>query len=227
VIAAPVWPGRAPQRVEAHTADGLTLRGWYWPAQGKQDLILFFHGRGGNADLAARMAEPLTHDGRGLLIADYRGFGGNAGKPNETGLFRDADAFAALARQLAPDARLTIFGYSLGGAVAIEEAVRQKPALLVTLGAFARLSAVSPTVAKPFLPDAFDNLAAARKVTSPWLIFHGTVDETVPFANTDRLIAARGRDVRLVPIVGAGHHIDFTVIAPMLWRVMDGGLSAD
>ncbi|WP_181008588.1 alpha/beta hydrolase [Sphingomonas montanisoli] len=228
VVADPVWPGRAPERVAAHTADGLTLRGWYWPAQGgKNDLILFFHGRGGNADLAAKMAEPLIHDGRGLLIADYRGFGDNPGVPKEKRLFRDGDAFAALARRLAPDARLTIFGYSLGSAIAIDQAVKQKPALLVTLGAFARLKSVSPDYAKPFLPDEFDNLAAAQRLSSPWLILHGTADETVPFGNAGRLKAAAAAGAKLIPLDGVGHRADFATLAPMLWRTMDGGLSAD
>ena len=228
VIADPVWPGRVPERIEAHTADGLTLRGWYWPAQDdRKDLILFFHGRGGNADLAARMAEPLIHDGRGLLIADYRGFGDNPGVPKEKRLFRDGDAFSALARQLAPDARLTIFGYSLGSAVAIDQAVKQKPALLVTLGAFARLKSVSPDYAKPFLPDEFDNLGAAQRLVSPWLILHGTADETVPFANAGRLQGAAAAGSKLVPLPGVGHRTDFATLAPIIWRAMDGGLSAD
>ncbi|WP_164857201.1 alpha/beta hydrolase [Sphingomonas crocodyli] len=226
VVADPVWTGRAPQRVEAHTADGLTLRGWYWPAQGRNDLILFFHGRGGNADLAAKTAEPLIQEGRGLLIADYRGFGDNPGNPKEKGLFRDGDAFSALARQLAPDARLTIFGYSLGSAVAVDQAVKQKPALLVTLGAFARLKSVSPDFAKPFLPDEFDNLGTAGRLASPWLILHGTADKTVPFANAGRLQGAAAAGVKLVPLDGVGHRTDFATLAPIIWRTMDEGLSA-
>src|SRR5687767_8250205 len=43
------WSGRAPDEVVATSADGLRLRGYYWPPQAEGgDLILFFHGNGGN-----------------------------------------------------------------------------------------------------------------------------------------------------------------------------------
>lgn len=50
----------------------------------------------------------------------------------------------------------------------------------------------------------FDLLAAARRVTAPWLVVHGSADETVPFAEAEELVAAGGTG-RLAPIDGGGH----------------------
>src|SRR4028119_486409 len=87
------WSGRAPDEVKAATADGLTLRGYYWPPpEAGGDLILFFHGQSGNRYTAARMAAPLAAGG-GLLVASYRGYGDTPGQRPETGAYHPAPAF--------------------------------------------------------------------------------------------------------------------------------------
>jgi dienelactone hydrolase len=53
---------------------------------------------------------------------------------------------------------------------------------------------------------ALDIEAAARRIRVPWLLIHGTEDESVPFAEAQRLKAASPRpDTRLLPIEGGGH----------------------
>ncbi len=62
-----------------------------------------------------------------------------------------------------------------------------------------------------FLDDVLGNrarldlLSAARRLRSPWLVVHGTADETVPFAEAQELVATGGGEVRLAAIAGAGH----------------------
>jgi pimeloyl-ACP methyl ester carboxylesterase len=220
--AGPAWPGRAPQPVRVATADGLALEGWYWPpAAPGRDLIVFFHGNAGNRDTAARMAEPLSRDGRGLLVASYRGYGANPGRPTREGLIRDADAFVAEARRLAPDSPLVLFGYSLGGAVALEQATRQRPRMVITLGAFARIADLAPWAVRGIMPDRWDNLEAIRRVEAPVLIVHGTADETVPYAHAGRLHAAAPRTSRVLTLEGANHHPDLARLAADIWREID------
>lgn len=51
-----------------------------------------------------------------------------------------------------------------------------------------------------------DILAAAARVSVPWLILHGTVDPTVPFAEAERLARAAAPGIAsLVPVAGGGH----------------------
>jgi fermentation-respiration switch protein FrsA (DUF1100 family) len=222
ITAAPSWSGEAPRAVSVRTADGLTLRGWYWaPAAGQQDILVFFHGNGGNRDTAAQVAEPLRRSGRGLLVADYRGYSGNPGRPSERGLFADGKAFLDLARRLQPGGRTYLFGWSMGGAVALELASREPVDGVVTLGTFTRLADMAPGVTRPFLPDRFYNLATIAKVKAPVYLFHGTHDGIVPYAHAARLKAASGGRATVVTLTGAGHHLDFSTIEQHVWRALE------
>jgi fermentation-respiration switch protein FrsA (DUF1100 family) len=212
------WSGRVPDEVTATTADGLKLHGYYWPPQSVGgDLILFFHGQSGNRYTAARMAAPLAAGG-GLLVADYRGYGDNPGQPNEAGLYADARAFLSLARTLAPNSRIYLFGFSLGGAPALHTAAEEEVAGVVILGAFAGLADVAPPLARPFLPDRFDNRAAIARVTEPILLLHATADEVVPFAQAEALQALAPQHVRLLRVEGTGHAADFNFLSPIVWE---------
>jgi pimeloyl-ACP methyl ester carboxylesterase len=63
--------------------------------------------------------------------------------------------------------------------------------------------------------SALDIEAAARRISVPWLIIHGTQDESVRFAEGERLMAASDRpETRLLPIEHAGH--TFGAVHP--WR---------
>ena len=212
------WAGRAPDEVVAITTDGLTLRGYYWPPQSLDgDVMLFFHGKSGNRYTAARMAAPLAAGG-GLLVASYRGYGDNPGEPNEPGLYADARAFFSLARKLAPNSRIYLFGFSLGAAPALHVAAEEEVAGVVLLGAFAALKEVAPPMARGVLPDRFDNRATIARVAEPILLLHGTADEVVPFAQAKELQAAAPQRMRLLRLEGAGHGTDFETLAPGIWE---------
>ena len=212
------WSGPAPSEVTATTADGLKLRGYYWPVQSAGgDLIVFFHGNAGNRYTAARMAAPLAAGG-GLLVASYRGYGDNPGKPDESGLYADARAFLALARELAPDSRIYLLGFSLGAAPALHTAAEEEVAGVVTVNAFAALEDVAPPGTRGILPDRFDNRAAIARVDEPILILHSRADEVVPFAQAQALRDRAPHGVRLLWLEGIGHRVDFGTLAPLVWE---------
>jgi fermentation-respiration switch protein FrsA (DUF1100 family) len=221
--ASPAWAGRAPVPVTARTADGLDLAGWYWAPKGKaQDILVFLPGRAGNRDTAARQAEAFAEGGRGVLVASYRGYGSNAGTPDEQGLYRDGLAFADLARRLQPTGRLYLFGDGLGAAVALRAAVRGDVTGTATLGAFDRFSSFAPASTRGFYADAFDNMKAIRLVKTPVLILHGRKDPVVPFAAAGRLKQAAGGTAIVAPIDGEAYHtVDLRYVASTVWRAFD------
>src|SRR5919109_402933 len=67
------------------TEDGLTLEGWFVPAQppATADTVIVFNGNAGNRAYRADIALALARAGIAVLLFDYRGYGGNPGSPSE------------------------------------------------------------------------------------------------------------------------------------------------
>ena len=78
--------------VRLTTEDGLTLTSWYRPAQGDLPTIVYFQGNGGNIAGRGNKVRPYLDVGFGVLLAGYRGYGGNPGRPSEQGLYADGRA---------------------------------------------------------------------------------------------------------------------------------------
>jgi fermentation-respiration switch protein FrsA (DUF1100 family) len=227
LAATPTWTGRAPRLVEAVATDGVRLRGWFWPPEAADGAVLIYlPGRAGNRDVAAKAAQAFARDGRGVLVASYRGYGDNPGIPDERGLYQDGRAFVELAKRLVPNGKRFVFGDGLGAAVALHVAAAISAGAgvggVVTLGAFDSFDRFVPGVARGLYADAFDNVAAIRRVTVPVLLMHGRKDEVVPFAAAERLRAAAGGKALVVPIDGEAYHsFDLSHIAPVVWRALD------
>lgn len=217
------WQSRPPAPLSVTTRDGFTLSGYYWaPSRPDNPVIVSFHGNGFNQLVGAARAEPFAQGGRGVIVASYRGYGGNPGRPSEAGLARDADAWIAKARELHPQSRRYLFGHSLGGAVALSAAARHEVAGVATLGTFSSMTAMVPGIARGSLQDRFDNTAAIARVTAPVWLYHGTKDATVPFAMAEQLrTAAAGRQVTVVPLEGGGHHVPMDRLATLIWSNFD------
>jgi len=194
--------------IDVRTADGLLLKGLATPARENMPTILVFHGNGSSAADAVAWLRPLIGKGYGLVAAEYRGYSANPGNPSETGLAADADAFFGYARAQAGAAPVWVVGHSLGGGVAFGLARRQRLDALVTVGAFTRLRAMAPKLARAFVPNGYDNKAAVALLDEPYFLIHGSQDATVPLAQGEELHAAAGaarrRGASFV-VMGADH----------------------
>lgn len=211
--------GEPPQAITAQTADGLTLSGAYWPPdEGVDQIMVVFHGNSYNHLVMAVRAEPLRVGGRGVLVASYRGFGDNPGEPSETGLYHDAEAWIAKAHALQPDARVYLFGFSLGGAVALEMAARHDVSAVATMGAFTSLKDAAPALLRPFVTEQYDNLETITRVNEPILLLHGTKDETIDPRMAERLEKAGGANVTRVNLTGGGHWVPLDSLAEKIWQ---------
>ena len=217
-IASAILPAGA-QRVTVTTADGLAITGAEVPAQPSKPTLLVFHGNGSSAMSTLDWFAPSIANGYGVVAAEYRGYSANPGRADEPGLARDADAFYAEARRLAGNGRLIVIGHSLGGGVAFGLATRQKLDALVTIGTFTSVRAMVPKIARAFVSDRYDNLAAVPTLDEPYFLVHGTADDTVPAQMGNALhnaaVAAK-RDGFSVVIRGANHHPDGASVAAIL-----------
>jgi fermentation-respiration switch protein FrsA (DUF1100 family) len=206
-----VWSGA--RDVVVHTADGVDLGAWYFPAAERGPAVLMFNGNGGDRSMRAALATAFRRMGLSVLLFDYRGFGGNPGRPSEDGLAADARAAREwLAAQPEVDpARLVYFGESLGGAVAVGLAVERPPAALILRSPFTSLPDVG-AVHYPWLPvrrlliDRYPSIDRIGQLRAPLLVIAGDRDDIVPAAMSRRLFDAAPEPKEFVLIPGAGHN---------------------
>lgn len=109
------------QIVSVHTKDGLTLKSYLVPPQDKtRPILIAFHGNGGSAIGLSQNFAGLIKGGYGLMMAEYRGYDGNAGKASEEGLYQDAEAHLEFVLAQYPKNKIIGYGQSLGSAVAVD-----------------------------------------------------------------------------------------------------------
>jgi hypothetical protein len=199
------------------TTDGLTLSAWYKKAYPDCPTFVFFHGNEGNVKTRGFKLEPLLHAGYGALLVEYRGYGGNPGKPSEDGLYEDSrSALRFLADEEGVKlANTVLMGESLGTGVAVKMAVEFPPAQLVLLAPYTSITDVASGIYW-FLPvgllsrDRFPSINRIGEVHAPLLIIHGENDDTVPISLGRSLLAAANEPKTGIFIKGAGHDNLFT-----------------
>jgi fermentation-respiration switch protein FrsA (DUF1100 family) len=200
------------REVELLTSDGLRLLAWYAPGPAGAPVLAYFHGNGGNlGDRAARIRQ-FAKDGLGVLMPEYRGYGGNPGSPSEAGFALDAKAaMAVLAAQGVPPGRTVIYGESIGTGVAVRVAVEQGPVAAVILES--PYTSITDIARERFwfLPvgllirDPFDSLGRIGRLRSPLLVLQGGRDAVVTPALGQRLFRAAPEPKEVWVAAEAGH----------------------
>jgi uncharacterized protein len=174
------------REVKLSTDDGLSLLSWYLPARAGRPVITYFHGNGGHIGYRAERLLRFAHEGYGVLMVEYRGYGSNPGTPTETGFYADGRAALAFLQHegITPN-RLVLYGESLGSGVAVALAAEHQVAAVI-------LEAPPTSVAEvaqchyPFVPasrmvlDRFDLVTRIGGVRAPILVLHGERDRVVP-----------------------------------------------
>jgi len=198
------------------TDDGLELTAWFVaPAPGspRRDLaVLVAPGNGGNRLGRADFAGLLAERGFAVLLLDYRGYGGNPGRPSESGLASDARAAQqALVDQGYLAERTLYFGESLGTGVVASLQAEIPPAGIVLRSPFTSL-ADAGAHQLPFLPvrallrDGFPVLAHIAASDVPVTVVHGDSDSVVPSRQSAAVAAAAPRLVEHLVFEGADHN---------------------
>jgi uncharacterized protein len=209
------------EQVMFPTADGLELRGWFVPAEGRETgaTVLVCNGNAGNRAYRAPLADALRRQGFGVFLFDYRGYGGNTGAPSEAGLAADGRAARAylVSRRDVDASQLVYFGESLGSAVAIRLATEHSPAALVLRSPFSSMSDVG-LYHYPFLPvrlllrDRFPSVDLISRIRTPLLVIAGGRDQIIPLELSQRLYDAASSPKERVILPEADHN-DYDLLA--------------
>ncbi len=211
------------------------LNGWWFDAPTEENInlipnepvkilsspktILYFCGAGGNKSYYNYLAriKAMRQLGFSVLVVDYRGFGESKGKqhPNESRLYQDSQtAWNYLVKKRRIRAKdIIVYGESLGGAVAIDLAVKHPQAGgLIVQSSF---TSMAETVKqqdwlKIFLIDLlltqrFNSIEKVKKLQVPVLFIHGTADNIVPSYMSHRLYDSAPQPKQLFTVPQAGH----------------------
>jgi pimeloyl-ACP methyl ester carboxylesterase len=206
-------PGIEFSDLAIETGDGERLHGWWLPAaEPAVGHVLFLHGNAGNIGDRVPHFELLVAAGLDVLAFDYRGYGRSSGRPSEPGTYADASAAlgALLARPGVDPARVVYVGESLGGAVALELAVRSPPAGLVLQSTFTSIRDLARLhyriVPRALVPDAYPSLRLIPDVRARLLCLHGDRDEIVPLMYGEALFEAARCEKEMVVFPGVAHN---------------------
>jgi fermentation-respiration switch protein FrsA (DUF1100 family) len=213
----PVLPGAAEANARAltvHTEDGLDLLAWLAPpADDAKPVVLYLHGNGGNIGYRAPRLARLSRLGWGMLLLEYRGYGGNDGAPSEAGIQADARAgYAALRAFGIPAQRILLWGESLGTGVAVRLATEVDVGAVLLESPYTSILAIAQQ-RFPFVPvawllrDRFDLIGRIPEIHVPVLVMTGERDTIVP-PDMGRAVFAAAHEPKVFWLAPTAGHND-------------------
>ncbi len=206
--------------VTFRTEDGLNLHGWFVPGKNPSpddDLhtLLWFHGNAGNINHRLDNIKMLyDRVPVNVFIIDYRQYGKSEGKVSEQGTYIDARAALAYlhSRKEINQEKIIFFGRSLGSAVAVELALKEKCCALILETPFTSIKEMGKElypflyIGLNFLRTKYDSLSKKKGIKVPILILHGDKDELVPIEHGRKLFEEANQPKEFYTIPGALHN---------------------
>ncbi|MBD2414141.1 alpha/beta fold hydrolase [Nostoc calcicola FACHB-3891] len=194
------------------------IHGWWIKAkQPNAKVLLYLHGNGINIGANIAHANRFYQLGFSVLLIDYRGYGRSEGSfPNEKRVYEDAaTAWNYLVQQQEISPRqIFIYGHSLGGAIAIDLAVKhpQAAGLIVEssftsirdLIAYRNMFWMFPV--DLILTQRFESIKKLPNLKMPVLFIHGVNDLVVPSFMSQKLYAAAPEPKQLLLVPAAEHN---------------------
>jgi fermentation-respiration switch protein FrsA (DUF1100 family) len=201
------------EQVELTRSDGDRQFAWVMPRPEAQSWVLYLHGNRATIASRANIARyrELRRIGLNILAPEYRGFGGLGGVPSEAAVATDARAaydYLVGARRIEP-ARIVVYGWSLGSAVAVQLAAQVTTGAVILEGAPASLVALGQQL-YPLFPirlimrNPFESIRRIDRIGAPLLFLHSPEDEVIPIGEGRRLYEAAPSPKRFVEVRG-GH----------------------
>lgn len=204
--------------VNAKSGKVARIHGWWIGAsQLNAKVLLYLHGNAINIGANVAHAHRFHQLGFSVLMIDYRGYGrSEGGFPTESQVYQDAATawdYLVYQRQI-PPSQILIYGHSLGGAVAIDLALKHPDAAgLIVESSFTSIRKVVAYrnnfwmfPVDSILTQRFDSIGKVSNLKIPVLFIHGTADVIVPAFMSQDLYAAAPEPKKLVLVPGAAHN---------------------
>ena len=204
-----------------------TIHAWWIPAPtfppganplNSADLVLlYFHGNGYNMGANVEVMHRYHRMGFNVVSLDYRGYGRSTGDfPSEKQIYEDVEIFwdyLINKRGISPR-NIVVYGHSLGGAIAIELAMRHPEfAALIVQSSFTSMTEEIQSIGqykllpiKLILNQRFDSISKVSKLKMPVFFIHGTDDELIPTYMSEKLFELAPEPKELFIVPGAEHN---------------------
>lgn len=223
--------GPNPTAWSTRTTDGLTLRGWYYPTEGRRRLIVLVHGLRGSWYEMAGIGRGLRRRGYDVLMFDFRGHGRSDRSRITMGRRERNDLRAALAwakwQGFSPD-RIGWIGFSMGASTVLMEGAENPDIRAAVLDSpFGNLPEVlddqlarHSNLPRYFNPgiltaahfvfgvrtdDLIPIRSARRWSDRPLFLIHGEDDSIVPVHQARQLVRAAGPNCQVALLSGVEH----------------------
>jgi uncharacterized protein len=218
--------------VSFQSRDGLTLRGWFIPADPAEPAVIFCHGHAGSMDPDVAYAPWFHAAGFSVLMFDFRAHGRSEGNRVSLGCLERQDLLGAIDYlQGRGIMEVGVMGFSMGGAVGITTAAQcESIRATVSDGGFAHLESavigwglergaprwLTLPLARLIITVAGWRLGVRLTEADPirWvaqiapravLFVHGDRDVFVPVADVEALYARAGEPKELWRVAEAEH----------------------
>ncbi|MCE2772306.1 MAG: alpha/beta hydrolase [Bacteroidetes bacterium] len=184
-------------------------------------VILYCHGNKWHMDFYWQRAKLLAHTGSkhryGVLMPDYRGFGRSEGTPTEDGLYADVDAAMNwLKTNGLTNARLVVYGFSMGSAPAVELSAHprsMRPSKIILEAPFASAAVMGEDGSQLAMPGSYftnlkiDNAEEIKLCNQPLLWIHGTGDNFLNYTTHGQVVFdnSKGNPKYSYLVSGADH----------------------
>ncbi len=143
--------------------------------------VLICHGIGETVWHWKSVQRLLAQNGVASLLFNYSGFGRSTGFPDVQQCEADAKEAFRLLKELMPNERISLLGYSLGTGIATAIAPELNPHRLFLCASYTSLRRAAFSMGFPWpipllLPPVWDNVAALQHNSIPTVIVHGAKD---------------------------------------------------
>lgn len=186
---------------------------WLRSQTESKQTVLFLHGNSRNVTSFAAYYRLFRDLEVSFITFDYPGFGQSTGFPSEDGLYSSAQAiYDKLLSEGINQQNICIYGLSLGGAVAIELATKNRPESLIVEGTFTctwDMAKTLPIAGKlqlyRLLKNRFNSISKISDIDCRLLIIHGTADEVTSITHGRNIFERAKEPKQFLAVEGARH----------------------
>ena len=180
-------------------------------------VLLYFHGNAGDLSRWGLITEYFVQKQYDVLVMDYRTYGKSTGPLSEEAFYNDAQFCYDYLKEQYSENQITVYGRSLGTAMATYVASKNKPKQLVLETPFYSIQDVAkyrfPLFPVKYLVNyEFPSYQFIDTVSCPISILHGTEDRIVPFESGKKLYNKSLKSQTSFVVIENGRHnnlIDF------------------